>query len=143
MILEMDDKGRKRISGGLNHTRRKTERDGQPHNMTLVFHDDFAITICAVPYGDRHALGRDLANYGPYRINASGLRRWVGFGVVAGSPHRLHSLVIILDPSRLDDERSDTVATGGAAAQPDGPSWIPPATTRYPTSRSCQPGRSS
>jgi hypothetical protein len=112
MMLEMDEKGRRRIAGGLKQTRRKTERDRQAHDMTLVFEDDFAVTIKAVPFADRYQLGPDLAKYGSYRTEASSLRRWVGFGVVAGSPHRLDSLVIILDPSRLDEERPDAIAAG-------------------------------
>ena len=53
--------------------------------MTLVFEDDFAVTIKAAPFADRYQLGPDLAKYGSYRTEASSLRRWVGFGVVAGS----------------------------------------------------------
>jgi hypothetical protein len=78
-MLEMADQGRKRVAAGLRRLRRKTERDGAPHDMTLVFERDFAITVFAVPYDQRLLLGRKLATYGSYRVNAS------VYGVGSGS----------------------------------------------------------
>ncbi|HMS72252.1 MAG TPA: hypothetical protein PKB03_04395 [Baekduia sp.] len=104
MLLELDNDARRRISTSLKQTRRKTERDGRSHNMTLVVYDDFAITVCAVPQADRPRLGEDLAGFGSRKVNELGLRRWVGLGTVAGSPHRLETLVVVLAPFRLDED---------------------------------------
>jgi hypothetical protein len=53
---------------------------------------------------DRFRLGEDLAHYGSHKAGELGLRRWVGLGAVAGSPHRLDAVVVILDPARPDDD---------------------------------------
>ena len=40
MVLEMDKSGRERVASGLRTMLRKTQRDGKPHDMTLVFGQD-------------------------------------------------------------------------------------------------------
>jgi len=103
MLLELADSARKRVASGLRRVRTKTEQDGKPHDMTLVVEDDMAITVAAVPFADRHGVGQMLADYGSFKADQLNLRRWLGLGAVANSKHRLDAMVVIIDPSRLDD----------------------------------------
>lgn len=104
MILEMNDEGRERISAGLRQMAKKTQRDGKPHDMTLVFGEDFAVSIHSVPPALAGELPERLARHGSMRAKKSNLRRWLGLGTLAQTNPRLHTMTVMLDPERLEED---------------------------------------
>jgi hypothetical protein len=117
MLLEMDRRVRERVAAGVSQTRRRTERDAEPHDMTLVFGVDFGVTIVAVPRARRDDLQPLMRRLGTSRAERSKLRRWLGLGVVAGSPHPLDAMAVILDTERLAEDMPDQPAAGEDAEQ--------------------------
>jgi hypothetical protein len=103
MILEMSTESRKQVSAGMRKLARMTRADGQPHDLTLLFEGDFAVTIHSVPPGREDDLPDRLATHGRGRSEKSNLRRWLGIGVVASDKPRLAAMAVMLDPSRLDE----------------------------------------
>jgi|AntDryMetagUQ889_1029465.scaffolds.fasta_scaffold01756_4 hypothetical protein len=104
MILEADDQARKRIAASLQQQARRTVRDGKPHDVTLIFGDDFAVTVHSVPPGMENELSDRLSTHGRGRAAQSGLRRWLGIGTVAVERPSLNAMAVLLVPERLDDE---------------------------------------
>jgi hypothetical protein len=102
MVLEMSTASRERVAAAARQLTRKVATDGKPHDMSLVFTDDFAITIHVVPEPQNRDLPERLAHHGIHRAEASGLRRWLGLGYVAGRS-RLVAMAVIADPSRLPE----------------------------------------
>jgi hypothetical protein len=104
MILEMDDEGRKQIPSGIRRLEKMVSADGKPHDLTLPFQDDFAVTVHCVPAALEGELPARLRNHGQGRSARSNLRRWLGLGVVNGDRGRIRTMTVMLDPTRLDDE---------------------------------------
>jgi hypothetical protein len=104
MILEMDDEGRKQIPSGIRHLEKMVSADGKPHDLTLPFQDDFAVTVHCVPADLEGELPERLRNHGEGRSARSNLRRWLGLGVVNGDRGHIRTMTVMLDPTRLDDE---------------------------------------
>lgn len=104
MILEMDDEGRKQIPSGIRHLEKLVSADGKPHDLTLPFQDDFAVSVHCVPADLEGELPARLRNHGEGRSARSNLRRWLGLGVVNGDRGRIRTMTVMLDPTRLDDE---------------------------------------
>jgi hypothetical protein len=114
MILDVERRARERIAGSLRTVLRKTERDGQPHDITLVFGQNFAVTIHSVPADMRAVAGERLADHGARRAEISNLRRWLGLASIQGSHNRIGPMAIILDPERVDQEEPDRPPYDGA-----------------------------
>jgi hypothetical protein len=107
MVLDMAQSARERVAGSLRTLLRKTERDGQPHDMTLVFGDDFAVTTHSVPAEMRGVASERLANHGEARAQASNLRRWLGLASIQGAKHRIGSMAIMVNPKRIEEDEPD------------------------------------
>jgi hypothetical protein len=58
-----------------------------------------------------------MRRLGTSRAERSKLRRWLGLGVVAGSPHPLDAMAVILDTERLAEDMPDQPAAGEDAEQ--------------------------
>lgn len=104
MILEMDDEGRKQIASGIRRLERMVAADKNPHDLTLPFQDDFAVSVHCVPPALKGELPARLRNHGEGRSAHSNLRRWLGLGVVHGDRGRIQTMTVMLDPTRLEDE---------------------------------------
>lgn len=104
MVLEMNDDCRERVSAGIRQMARKTHRDGRPHDMTLIFGEDFGISIHSVPPSLADELPERLARHGSGRSKKSNLRRWLGLGTIAEAKPKLHTMTVMLDPGRLEQE---------------------------------------
>lgn len=104
MILEMDDEGRKQIASGIRRLERMVAADHKPHDLTLPFQDDFAVSVHCVPPALKDELPARLRNHGEGRSAHSNLRRWLGLGVVHGDRGRIQTMTVMLDPTRLEDE---------------------------------------
>ena len=102
MILETSRATRERIAAGVDQLARRSKRDGQPHDMTLVFGDDFAITVVSVPQELRTELNDRLAALGSSRFERSTLGRWLGLGVPAGSKGKLSAMAVLVAPDRVE-----------------------------------------
>jgi hypothetical protein len=111
IVLEMDTSGRERVASGLRTMLRKTQRDGKPHDMTLVFGQDFAVSLHAAPAEPASLTSERLGNHGVMRTEKSNLRRWLGLATVAGNKSRLSAMAVIVNPERLDAEEPDRTAT--------------------------------
>lgn len=94
---------RRSSSSSLARLAKQTSRDQRTHDMTLAFDDDMAITVQSVPPSQQRGNADLLANYGLAKMEQHGLRRWVGLGTQGGSGGRLTSMVVLTDPSRVDD----------------------------------------
>lgn len=104
MILEMDEESRKRVSSELRNGAALTRRDGKSHDRTLLFENDFAVSIHTVPPEQEGELPKRLRNHGQGRSAKSNLRRWLGLGfVVETSKPQLAAMTVMLDPTRLED----------------------------------------
>jgi hypothetical protein len=104
MILEMDDDGRKQISRGIRLLEKRVAIDNKPHDLTKPFQEDFAVTIHCVPEALEDELPDRLRHHGEGRSDRSNLRRWLGLGVVHGERGRIRTMIVMLDPSRLEDD---------------------------------------
>jgi hypothetical protein len=114
MVYEMSTATRERVAAGLRQLLRRTATDGQPHDMTLEFGDDFGVTLHSVPaYMAAEASDR-LADHGLRRVELSGPRRWLGLSTIAGFP-RLSRMALIVKPEQLSAGYDD-----GANAAPLG-----------------------
>jgi hypothetical protein len=107
MVLEMAQRERERVASGLRELSRKTKRDGQPHDMTFIFQEDFGVTLHSNPAEMRQMAGDRLTDHGVKRTENSNLRRWLGLANTAGSRHRIEAMAIIVNPERLTDEEPD------------------------------------
>lgn len=116
MVLDMAKPERERVASGLRRTLRRTQRDGQPHDETLVFQDDFAVTLHAIPQDLASEAADRLANHGIARTEKSKLRRWLGLSVVDGTKRRLTNMALIVRPDRLAEDEPDKRT---AEAQPE------------------------
>jgi hypothetical protein len=103
MLLETDSEARRRLSSSLARLAKQTSRDQRIHDMTLAFDDEMAITVQSVPPSQQRGNADLLAKYGLAKMEQHGLRRWVGLGTEGGSGGRLTSMVVLTDPSRVDD----------------------------------------
>jgi hypothetical protein len=110
MVFELDKRERERVASGLGAMLRKTRRDGKPHDMTLVFGQDLAVSLHAVPAEPVSVTSERLGNHGVMRTKKSHLRRWLGLATVADAKGRLSAMAIILNPERLGAEEPDRIA---------------------------------
>ncbi len=108
MVLELAKQERERIANGLKSLLRSTKQDGQPHDMTLVFGQDFAITLHSLPATLASEATQRLEWHGTTRSSASNLRRWMGLTAVVDGEPRIHALGIIVVPERLSEEEPDS-----------------------------------
>ena len=107
MILEMATPERERVAAGLRSLLRQTRADRQPHDATLIFGEDFGITLHSVPPDMRGIASERLADHGSMRMEKSNLRRWLGLAAVLDSGHRIDAMAIVVDLGRLVDEEPD------------------------------------
>jgi hypothetical protein len=110
MILETSTRERERIASGFRKLLRMTAHDGLPHDMTMVFGQDFAITLHSNPATLRAVAAARLRDHGIKRSDRSNLRRWLGLATVAGNSGRLSDMAILVDPHRLGNEEPDRPA---------------------------------
>jgi hypothetical protein len=103
MILEMDEDSRQTIAGCFEKLTAMVASDGEPHDATLPFQDDFAVTIHCVPAELEAELPKRLRNHGERRAELSNLRRWLGLGILFEDDPEIRAMVVMLDPSRLED----------------------------------------
>ena len=103
MILEMDEESRQTITGAFEKVRAMVASDGEPHDATLPFQDDFAVTIHCVPAELEAELPERLRNHGERRAELSNLRRWLGLGILFEDDPEIRAMVVMLDPSRLEN----------------------------------------
>ncbi len=103
MILEMDEHSRQTIAGCFEKLTAMVASDGQPHDATLPFQDDFAVTIHCVPAELEAELPERLRNHGERRAELSNLRRWLGLGILLEDDPEIRAMVVMLDPSRLEN----------------------------------------
>ena len=102
MILEMDRAARERIAGAINQLARNTYRDDTPHDLTLVFGEDFAVTVVSVPETLRHELFRRVEALGRSRATRSDLGRWLGLGVLGAPKGKLSAMGVLVAPDRVE-----------------------------------------
>lgn len=107
MVLDMAQRERERVATGLRELLRKTERDGQPHDMSFILPEDFGVTLHSNPADMGQIAGDRLTDHGVKRTEKSTLRRWLGLATIAGSRHRIGAIAIVVDPERLADEEPD------------------------------------
>jgi hypothetical protein len=103
MILEMDEESRQTIAGCFEKLTAMVASDGQAHDATLPFQDDFAVTIHCVPAELEAELPQRLRNHGERRAELSNLRRWLGLGILFEDDPEIRAMVVMLDPSRLEN----------------------------------------
>lgn len=103
MILEMDEDSRQMIAGCFEKLTAMVASDGEPHDATLPFQDDFAVTIHCVPVELEAELPERLRNHGERRAKLSNLRRWLGLGILFEDDPEIRAMVVMLDPSRLEN----------------------------------------
>ncbi len=101
MILEMDEKGRRRISSGLRQMANRTARDGEPHDLSLIFEGDFGVSIHSVPPELQNTLPARLHSHGYGRSEKSDLRRWLGLGVLSGKGGKVVAMAVLVDPREV------------------------------------------
>lgn len=103
MILEMDEESRQTITVAFEKVSAMVAADGEAHDATLPFQDDFAVTIHCVPAELEAELPERLRNHGERRAELSNLRRWLGLGILLEDDPEIRAMVVMLDPSRLEN----------------------------------------
>jgi hypothetical protein len=88
--------------------------------MTLVFGQDFAITLHSLPATLASEARQRLEWHGTTRSSASNLRRWIGLTAVVGGEPRIHALGIIVVPERLGEEEPDSGLAPSPRQEPGG-----------------------
>jgi hypothetical protein len=102
MILELDEKSRRQVCSRMRQVSGMTERDGEPHDVTLVFDGDMGITIHCVPDDQIGQLAQTLRNHGYGRSEKSGLSRWLGIGTVPRPRGKVVAMALLVDSSRAE-----------------------------------------
>jgi hypothetical protein len=104
MVLEMDERSRRRFSSGLRQIANKTARDGKPHDLSLFFEGSFGVTAHCVPRELAGTLRERLERHGKARRQRSNLPRWVGIGLVPENHGEIIGMSVMTDSDGLDPE---------------------------------------
>jgi hypothetical protein len=103
MLLDFDGPVRKRIAKRLQQSAAQSQRDGKPHDMTLIVDNDMAITVESLPRGTPAGATERLAAYGLAKSEEHGLRRWLGLSTGPGQGGKLTTMVLLVEPARLSE----------------------------------------
>jgi hypothetical protein len=102
MVLDLGDEARRQLCSRMRQVTGRTERDGLPHDVSLVLEGDFGVTIHCVTEAGIPTLGQSLKGHGVGRSEKSGLRRWLGLGTVAGARGEVAAMALLIDSRRAE-----------------------------------------
>ena len=102
MVLELDEASRRQLCSRMRQIAGRTERDGLPHDISLIFEGEFGVSIHCVTTEAIPRLRESLRNHGYGRSEKSQLRRWLGLGTVAGARGKVVAMALLIDSSRAE-----------------------------------------